>query len=84
MTVLVKKLGGSVAVVIPKTVAREMNLVDGTALDLTASAGSIIMRPRHRRARRPLKEIVAQMKPISYRRRRKEFPDDGPIGREFW
>jgi len=84
MTVLVKKLGGSVAVVIPKALAREMNLVDGTALDITSSDDRIVMRRRGRRARRPLKDIVAQIKPVSYRRRRKELDDGGPVGREIW
>ena len=84
MTVMVKKLGGSVAVVIPKAVAREMNLVDGTALDISNTQDSIVIRKQGRRPRRSIKEIVAGMKPLSARRRRRELADGGPIGKEIW
>jgi antitoxin MazE len=84
MTVMVKKLGGSVAVVIPKAVAQEMQLTDGTALELSTSGDGILMRRRSCRPRRSMKELVAQIKPASYRRRRRELEDGGPVGKEFW
>ena len=83
MTVTVKKVGGSMAVVIPAAVAREMGLAEGSALELSATGGSIVMRPRGRRARRPLRGIVAAIKPETYRRRRRER-GDAPVGREAW
>jgi antitoxin component of MazEF toxin-antitoxin module len=73
-----------VAVVIPKAMAREMNLVDGTALDISTSADSIVIRRRGRRPRRSIKEIVAGMKPLGTRRRRRELADGGPVGKELW
>lgn len=39
---------------------------------------------RHRRPRRPLAEIVAQINPASYPRRNAEMTGDKPVGREFW
>jgi AbrB family looped-hinge helix DNA binding protein len=85
LTVTVKQVGGSVAVVIPKSVASEMELAAGTALEITTSGGAIVMRKRSaRRARRPIGKIVAQIKPASYRRRTKEFAKDGPVGKELW
>jgi antitoxin component of MazEF toxin-antitoxin module len=84
MTVIVKKIGGSVAVVIPKAVARELELTDGTPLDLRTSATAIIMRKQRRRPRRKLGTIVAQIKPASYRRRARELPDERPAGKELW
>jgi antitoxin component of MazEF toxin-antitoxin module len=84
MTVLVKKIGGSVAVVIPKAVANEMGLIDGTPLDITSNADSIVMRRRGKRQRRPIREIVSKIKPANYRRRSREFPDSAPVGKEFW
>jgi antitoxin component of MazEF toxin-antitoxin module len=87
MTVVVKKIGGSVAVVIPKSVAREMELTEGTALELSAdsAAAAIIMRKRGRRPRRPLAQIVAQIKPASYRRHNRELlSQDRPVGKELW
>jgi antitoxin component of MazEF toxin-antitoxin module len=84
MTVLVKKIGGSMAVVIPKGIANEMEISEGTSLEISASAGSIVMRKRGSRPRRPLSEIVAQIDPAAYRKLRREFPDHGPVGKEYW
>jgi antitoxin component of MazEF toxin-antitoxin module len=84
MTVTVKKLGGSVAVVIPAAIARELALTDGTALDVSTTADGIVMRRRGRRPRRRLGSIVAAIKPASYRRRRAELGEDGPVGKELW
>jgi antitoxin component of MazEF toxin-antitoxin module len=84
MTVIVKKIGGSVAVVIPAAVAREMELAEGTSLELSTTADSIVMRRRGRRERRPLAGIVARINPGSYRRRRRELVDDTPLGKELW
>jgi AbrB family looped-hinge helix DNA binding protein len=44
MTITVKKAGGSFAIVIPKAVARDMDLTEGSAVDLTADGGSITLR----------------------------------------
>ena len=85
MTVLVKKLGGSVAVVIPKAVAREMELAEGTPLEIIASGGAIVMRKRRgNRPRRPIGEIVRAMKASSYKRRNREMAERGPVGRKIW
>jgi antitoxin component of MazEF toxin-antitoxin module len=83
VTVTIKRIGGSVAVVIPKSVAHEMQLTDGVAVDLTVASGALIMRKQGRRPRRPLARLVEQIKPTSYRRRNKEI-NDSPIGRELW
>ena len=84
MTVLVKKIGGSVAVVIPKAMAKEMGLISGTSLDITSSNDAIVMRRAGRRPRRDLRQIINQIKPASYRRRRRELGDDAPVGKEMW
>ena len=85
MTVTVKKIGGSVAVVIPKTLAREMELTEGTSLEISSSNDQIVMRKAgRRRPRRALSRIVARIKPASYRRRNCETSNDGPVGRELW
>jgi antitoxin component of MazEF toxin-antitoxin module len=86
MTVTVKKLGGSVAVVIPKGVAREMELLEGTPLEISATGDAIVMRKQavRRRARRPIAELVKKIKPSAYKRRNKEQAERGPLGREMW
>lgn len=84
MTVIVKKIGGSVAVVIPRGMAREMQLTEGTPLEISAGASGILMRKAGRRPRRPLAQIVAGIKPASYRRRNRELSEPGPVGAEVW
>jgi AbrB family looped-hinge helix DNA binding protein len=86
MTVTVKRIGGSVAVVIPKAVARDMELAEGTELDLSTTADAIVMRKqtRRRRARRSIASIVSQIKPASYQRRSRELAERGPVGAEVW
>ena len=86
MTATVKKIGGSMAVLIPKAMAREMELTEGTAIELTTTGDAVVIRKqrRARRKRRPIAEIVAQMDPAAYRRRNKELRDGGPVGRELW
>jgi antitoxin component of MazEF toxin-antitoxin module len=84
MTVVVKKIGGSVAVGIPKGIARDLGLSDGTPLDISTSTNAIVMRKAGKRQRRPLKQLVAQINRASYRKRRQELPDGGPVGKEIW
>ena len=86
MTVTVKRLGGSVAVLIPRGVAREMELIEGTALEITAGDGEIVLRKRSRtrRPRRPIAEIVRGIKPSSYKRQSRALKEAGPVGREVW
>ena len=84
MTVIVKKIGGSMAVVIPMAVARDMGLTEGTPLVVSGGDAAIVLRKRGRRPRRPLAKILAKIKPASYRRRARELSDDHPVGREVW
>ena len=84
MTTVVRRIGDGLAVVIPKPVAREMQLSHGMALDIGIADGALVMRKEGRRPRRSLKTIVAQIKPDAYRRRRREFSDQGRVGKEIW
>jgi antitoxin component of MazEF toxin-antitoxin module len=83
MTITIKRIGGSMAVVIPKSLAQEMHLTDGQTLDITTSAGALVMKKNGRRPRRSLASIVSKIKPDTYRRRsRQTF--DRPVGKEIW
>jgi AbrB family looped-hinge helix DNA binding protein len=84
MMVTVKKLGGSVAVVIPKAVAREMELIEGTSLDVSVNDAGIVLKKRGRRPRRSLHGIVARINPQSYRRHSRELSEGRAVGREIW
>ncbi len=84
-TVIVKKLGGSVAVVIPKTIARDMDLTEGTPLELLSSPSGITLRKGRSRQRRSMKEIVAEIKANRCWEHNRDLVDDGgPVGREYW
>jgi antitoxin component of MazEF toxin-antitoxin module len=84
LTVTIKKIGGSVAVLIPKAVAQEMGLIDGTPLEISNTADALVMRKRGRRQRRSMRKIVEQIKPASYQRRNRDILEDGAVGKEIW
>ena len=84
MTAVVKKLGGSLALVIPKALAREAGLSEGATLEVTAGDGTLILRKQGRRPRRPISALLAEIKPAAYRRHRRELSGDPPVGREVW
>jgi antitoxin component of MazEF toxin-antitoxin module len=84
MTVTIKKIGGSMGIVIPKSVASDMGLTEGAALDISANSGVIVMRRPGRRARRPLKILAGQMNRAAYREHNRELSSDAPVGREIW
>lgn len=85
VTVVVKKFGGSLALVIPKALARAAGLNEGAAVEIAACEGTMVVRRQDRRPRRPLGALLAEMRPAAYsRRRRQELSDDAPAGREVW
>lgn len=83
MTVTIKKIGGSVAVLIPRSLARDMDLTEGTPLEITGTADAITLRKQGHRPRRSLRRIVGGIKSAAYRSRRREFADDRPVGKEI-
>ena len=65
----------------PETV---VELSEGTALDVSASATEIVMRKQGRRPRRPLRRLVAGMNAAAYRRHNRALLGEPPVGREVW
>ena len=84
MRVTVLGVGNRLAVVIPVAILREMRLDEGAPLDVSTSAGVIVMRRPGVARRRPLAQIVAAIRPANYRRRGMERGRDAPAGREHW
>ena len=84
MTVNVKRWGSSVGVVIPSRIARKLGLTPGTAVDLDEREdGAVVIRKAGRRPRRPIAQIVKEIKRGSY----KPLPawdEVPPAGREVW
>jgi antitoxin component of MazEF toxin-antitoxin module len=83
MRVTVKKVGSSIAVVFPLATARNMGLTVGTPLEVITSRDTIVIRPKGRRPRRSIQQIVAAIKPDTYRRRRCELENDMPLGKKI-
>ena len=83
MLATVKRLGGSVAIVIPKGLAEQNQLSHGSTVDLTTVEGGFVVR-RARRKRRPIEDIAEAIDPAIYADRRRELKRDRPVGREVW
>lgn len=83
MVATVKKIGGSVAVIIPKSIAAGAGLGPGTTVEVTQEDDAIVLRRSTRRVRRPITELVRQIDPGAYARHRKAL-DNAPVGKEVW
>lgn len=79
-----QKWGGSVSAPIPAAIARQLNIKPGTAIEVSAQGGSVIITPV-KRARRTLAEMLRSCK--------KKFPKGNPhgeidygraVGKEIW
>ncbi|HEV8292906.1 MAG TPA: AbrB/MazE/SpoVT family DNA-binding domain-containing protein [Tepidisphaeraceae bacterium] len=78
MTVRVQKWGNSLGVRIPKSIARQNSIEEGTRLEVMAANGRVILRPRKVPS---LKELVAAIKPAN----RPPVVNWGKsVGREVW
>ena len=82
MTVTVKRIGGSLAVVIPRSVAAESGLAEGAPLDVTRTAAGILFRLAGRRPRRSIAAVAKQIDPAGYARRTADLSSDPAVGRE--
>ena len=82
MTVTIKRIGGSLAVLIPRAIALESGLAEGASLDVKRTAEGILFRPAERRPRRPIDRIVKQINRRSYVRRNAEL-NEKAVGREI-
>jgi antitoxin component of MazEF toxin-antitoxin module len=84
MLATVTKLGGSVAIVIPKGMAAQNQLTPGTTVDLLQAEEGILIRKPRGRLRRPITEIVRAIDPAAYHRRWQGIAFDRPVGKEHW
>ena len=84
MLATVKKLGGSVAIVIPRGMAAHNQLAPGTAVDLSQGEDGILIRKPRGRIRRSINEIVREINPAAYARHRQDVASDRPVGKELW
>ena len=83
MATTVQKWGNSLGIRVPKAIAEQVNLSNGTEVEFETTGGVLTVRPKHRRRRRSkytLAELLAQWKPAH---RHGEIHKDGPRGREL-
>lgn len=79
MPTTVQKWGNSLGIRIPKSVAEQVNLANGTEVEFDTSGGVLTVRPKRRR-KYTLAKLLAQAKGPSPHR---ELDHDGPVGREL-
>ena len=83
MTVEIKKWGNSLAVRLPRDLARSLHLHDGSPVDLELKDGALIIRPHQqpRRGNVTLDELLTGVTPQTIHRNT-DWGD--PVGNEVW
>ena len=79
MRARIAKWGNSLGIRIPKTVAKEVGLDEGTNVDLRVSGKNLVLAPAHREY--SLQELVGAITP---KNRHRETDWGGPVGNESW
>ena len=79
MTTQIGKWGNSLAVRIPGTCVKDLDLQEGTDLEITLVKGGLLLRPRHHDY--TLEELLAQITPENIHG---ETDWGKPVGRESW
>jgi antitoxin MazE len=79
MTTQIGKWGNSLAVRIPGTYAKELDLEEGAELEITRVGGGLLLSPR--KSQYTIEELLAQIKPENIHGETDWGP---PAGREAW
>jgi len=80
MHVRVQKWGNSLAVRIPKPLAEDAEVSEGTILNLAVSEGKIVATPV-RRKKQSLKQMLAK---VTRENLHADIESGPPVGREIW
>jgi antitoxin MazE len=80
MQVRVQKWGNSLAVRIPKPLAEDAEVKEGTVLNLAVSKGKVIAVPVKKK-KLSLKQMLAQ---VTRKNLHAEIDSGSPVGREVW
>ncbi len=80
MHVRVQKWGNSLALRIPKPLAEDAEVTEGTVLNLAVSEGKVVATPVQRK-KLSLSELLAKVKKKNLHR---EVDFGRPVGREIW
>ncbi|MHC5772708.1 AbrB/MazE/SpoVT family DNA-binding domain-containing protein [Nostoc sp.] len=80
MTAVVAKWGNSLAIRIPRAVAEQAHITEGTGMDITVEGNSIIFTPRKRK-KYTLDELLEGM---THDKFHPEFETGNAVGNEHW
>jgi antitoxin MazE len=80
MTAVVAKWGNSLAIRIPKMVAEQVHITEGTDITFTVSGNSIVITPKKRK-KYTLDELLEGMTPEKFH---PEFETSNAVGNEDW
>ena len=80
MHVRVRKWGNSLALRIPKPLAEDVEVKEGTVLNLAVSEGRVVATPV-RKKKISLKQLLAK---VNKRNLHEEIDSGSPVGRETW
>jgi antitoxin MazE len=79
MDTQIQKWGNSLALRIPKALAAQGNLEQGTPVKVTVENGAVVIRPQ--RKRKNLQELLAKVTPENIH---PEMDFGPPVGKEIW
>ncbi|MBC6431818.1 AbrB/MazE/SpoVT family DNA-binding domain-containing protein [Nostoc sp. HG1] len=80
MTAVVAKWGNSLAIRIPRAVAEQADVTEGTAIELSVEGNNIIITPQKRK-KYTLDELLEGMTPDKFH---PEFETGNAVGNEDW
>ncbi|MBM4259854.1 MAG: AbrB/MazE/SpoVT family DNA-binding domain-containing protein [Deltaproteobacteria bacterium] len=80
MQVRVQKWGNSLAVRIPKPLAKDADVTEGTVLNLAVSDGKVVATPVQRK-KLTLDQLLSR---VTKKNRHAEIDTGKPVGREIW
>lgn len=80
MNATIQKWGNSLALRIPKAVARDTSLSSGSVVNLTVEEGKVVIEP----VRRPKYRLEELLKDVTKKNLHPSIDMGPPVGREVW
>lgn len=80
MTATVQKWGNSLALRIPSSIAKDIDLHQGSPVDLKLVEGQIVVRPKKRRTL----TLAQLLKGVTAKNIHREYDWGRPMGKEIW
>ena len=81
MQLSIKKWGGSLAIRLPMTLAKDMGFQDGALVDLSVTQGGILIRPQKNA---PKYDLASLLDRITDENLHAEVDTGEPVGNEAW